>query len=95
MAAKKLLQTFIGQLEKIIIEFNYNEKNASVLLKKLKDDLALKNDISETQRELFDACIYNVLATINSVPTQNSKSEQLISALGEAKEEMRAISELL
>lgn len=93
--AKNLLLSFSEQIQKIIIEFEYNEKNGAKLLPEFKETLGKKYDVEEEAAELFSACIYNVLATINSVPTQNIKSDQLTAALGEARGEIEAIAELL
>lgn len=93
--AKELLQSFVEQIQKIIIEFNYNEKNGAVLLTELKKAMGEKYGVQETEAELFETCVYNALATINTVPTQTIKSEQLFAALEEAKNEMEAIGELM
>ena len=93
--AKTLLASFTEQIQKIIIEFNFNEKNGAKLLGELKKAMGEKHTVENTQAELFDACVYNALATINTVPTQTLKSEQLIAALEEAKSEIEAIGELL
>ena len=93
--AKKLLQTYVEQTEKIIIEFNYNEGNAVLLLKKLKEELGKKVIVAEEEKEFFEACKYNVLATINTSFEQEKNNRQLLMALTEAKEEMKAIIEYL
>lgn len=91
--AKELLLMYIEQAEKIIIEFNYNEEAALRLLEELKGNLGKKHDVSKDEEELFEACIYNALATINTSFEQGRKNAQLISAITEAKEEMKAITE--
>lgn len=92
--ARDLLGEYIARLEKIIIEYNYNEDEAFRLLEKLKASLGEKQSVSEEEQELFEACTYNALATINTVLEQEKKSNQLLMALTEAKEEMKAISDM-
>lgn len=93
--ARMLLEEYIGQIEKIIIEFKYNEDFASSLLVKLKETLAKKESVQAEQKEIFGACVYNALATINTVLIQDKSNRQLLMALTEAKEEMKAIMEFL
>lgn len=89
--AKKLLQSYVEQAEKIIIEFKYNEDNAVSLLKELKEKLAKKEIVAEEEKEFFEVCKYNALATINTSFEQEKYNRQLLMALTEAKEEMKAI----
>lgn len=91
-SAKELLLSYVEQAEKIIIEFNYNEENAVSLLKELKADLGKKEVVLKEEKELFEACVYNALATINTSFEQEKKNHQLLMALTEAKEEMKAIT---
>ena len=93
--AKELLLSYVELAEKIIIEFNYNEENAISLLKTLKGSLEKKVTLKEEEKELYGACVYNALATINTSFEQEKKNRQLLMALAEAKEEMKAIMELL
>ncbi len=93
--AKELLLSYIEQTEKIIIEFNYNEDNAVLLLKSLKNNLEKKVIVEKEQKELYEVCVYNALATINTSFEQEKNNRQLLMALTEAKEEMKAIVELL
>lgn len=93
--AKTLLLEYVAEIEKIIIEFNYNEENAASLLKNLKKELEKKELVAPDEKELFEVCVYNCLATINTSFEQEKKNNQLLMALTEAKEEMKAISELL
>lgn len=93
--AKELLGDYIARLEKIIIEYNYNEDEAFKLLEELKASLGEKQRVSEEEQELFEACTYNALATINTVLEQEKKSSQLLGALTEAKEEMKVISSMI
>lgn len=93
--AREILDGFVSQLEKIIIEFNYNEDGAAKLLEDLKTAMGKKSTVSPEEKELFEACVYNALATINTVLEQGKKSNQLLMSLTEAKEEMKAIMELL
>ena len=92
--AKSLLLSFSEKIEKILIEFSINEENALSLMKDFKAELEVKHQVGE-DKELFDACVYNALATINTVPVQNKKSGQLISALVEAKDEINAIADYM
>ena len=92
--ARDLLGEYIARLEKIIIEYNYNEDGAFKLLEKFKASLGEKQSVSEEEQELFEACTYNALATINTILEQEKKSNQLLMALTEAKEEMKAISDM-
>jgi len=93
--AKQLLTSYIELAEKIIIEFNYNEENAVSLLKVLKDSLEKKVSVKEEEKELYEVCVYNALATINTSFEQEKNNRQLLMALTEAKEEMKAISEMI
>lgn len=93
--AKQLLASYIELAEKIIIEFNYNEENAVSLLRGLKESLEKKVVIKDDEKELYEVCVYNALATINTSFEQEKNNRQLLMALTEAKEEMKAISELL
>ena len=93
--AKELLSGYVELTEKIIIEFNYNEDNAVALLKELKKELEKKEAVSPQDKELFEVCVYNALATINTSFEQEKKNTQLLMALTEAKEEMKAIIEFM
>ncbi len=92
--AKTLLLSFAEKIEKILVDFSVNEENAISLMNELKKDLEKKYQVGEDD-EFFSACVYNALATINTVPNQNKKNGQLISALVEAKDEIKAIAEYL
>ncbi len=93
--AKDLLSSYVEQAEKILIEFNHNEENAVSLLGELKKDLGKKETLSPEEQELYEVCVYNALATINTSFEQEKKNHQLLMAIVEAKEEMKAIIELL
>ena len=93
--AKTLLCGFAEQIEKILIEFSINEENALKLMGELKGELSKKHSVNNDDKELFEACIYNALATVNTVPGQKKKSTQLLMALTEAKDEIKAIAEIL
>lgn len=93
--AKNLLLSYVEQTEKIIIEFNYDEDNAVSLLKALKSNLEKKVAVEKDKKELYEVCVYNALATINTSFEQEKNNRQLLMALTEAKEEMKAIVELL
>lgn len=94
-SAKELLLSHIEQAEKIIIEFNYNEKNAVSLLEELKKNLAKKETLPSGESELYEVCVYNALATVNTSFEQEKNNPQLLRALTEAKEEMKAIMGIL
>ena len=94
-SAKEILGGYVARLEKIIIDYNYDEDGAYKLLEELKGALSEKKTLQGEEKELFEACTYNVLATINTVLEQEKKSRQLLMALTEAKEEMKAIMELM
>ena len=93
--AKDILSAYVGMAEKIIIEFNYNENNAVSLLKELKESLSKKESVADGERELFEVCKYNALATINTSFEQEKSNRQLLMALAEAKEEMKAIIDFM
>ena len=93
--AKDLLSSYVEQAEKILIEFNHNEENAVSLLGELKKDLGKKETLSSEEQELYEVCVYNALATINTSFEQEKKNHQLLMSIVEAKEEMKAIIELL
>lgn len=93
--AKSLLLSYVEQTEKIIIEFNYNEDNAVSLLKELKASLGKKVSLPKDEAELYEVCVYNALATINTSFEQEKNNRQLLMALTEAKEEMKAIIDFM
>lgn len=93
--AKELLSEYIALAEKILVLFSFDEKTAVEELENLKKELGRKHSVKEDSKELFEACVYNALAVINSAVCQTKKSDQLVSFLTEAKEEMRAISEIM
>ena len=92
--AKQLLLSFVEKAEKVIIELNFNEENAIKLLSELKKELAEKKNAGDMQ-ELYDACVYNALATINTCPNQEKKNGQLLCAITDAKEEIKTIVEFM
>lgn len=92
--AKSLLLSFAEKIEKILVEFSINEENAVSLMNEIKAELGKQYQLGE-EKELFDACVYNALATINTAPNQKKKNSQLISALIEAKDEIKAIAEFI
>jgi len=92
--AKEILSSFVEQAEKVIIELNFNEEKGIKLLAELKKSLSEKENVGELQ-ELFDACVYNALATINTCPNQEKKNAQLIAAVTDAKEEIKTIIEFM
>ena len=92
--AKELLLSLVEKAEKVIIELNFNEAEGIVLLGKLKEALSEKKSVGEMQ-ELYDACVYNALATINTCPNQEKKNPQLLCAITDAKEEIKTIVEFM
>ena len=92
--AKELLLSLVEKAEKVIIELNFNEAEGIVLLGKLKEALSEKKSVGDMQ-ELYDACVYNALATINTCPNQEKKNPQLLCAITDAKEEIRTIVEFM
>lgn len=92
--AKVLLLSFVEKAEKILIELNFNEENGLKLLSELKEELAQKKN-AEDMQELYDACVYNALATINTCPNQEKKNPQLLCAITDAKEEIKTIVEFM
>ena len=93
--AKVILSSYAEEIEKILVEFSISEENALRLMGEVKEKLSEKRVVEKDCQELYDACVYNALATINTVPGQNKKSGQLLSALVEAKDEIRAIIEFM
>jgi len=93
--AKELLLSYVELTEKIIIEFKYNEEKAVSLLNELKASLEKKVSLPKNEAELYEVCAYNALATINTSFEQEKNNRQLLMSLTEAKEEMKAITELL
>lgn len=93
--AKNLLGFYVEQAEKIIIEFKYNEENAVSLLKQLKAALEKKVSLPKEETELYEVCVFNALATINTSFEQEKNNRQLLMALTEAKEEMKAIIDFM
>lgn len=89
---KEKLRKYISQLEEILVKFNIDEAEASSMLSDFLESLKSEKTDDES---VFGVCIYNVLATINSVPSREKKSTQLTNSLMEAKEEMNVICEIL
>ena len=89
---KEKLKKYISLLEEILVKFNIDESEASSMLSAFLEDL---KNVKTDDESAFGVCIYNVLATINSVPSKTKKSSQLTNALMEAKEEMNVICEIL
>ena len=92
--AKELLLYLVEKAEKILIELSFNEENGLKLLSELKKELAEKKSVGDMQ-ELYDACVYNALATINTCPNQEKKNPQLLCAITDAKEEIKTIIEFM
>ena len=94
-SARDLLNNHIELLEKTLVTFSIDEKEAISLLETAKKKLSEKNEISENEAELYTPAVYNALAVINSAPQQKQKNRQLIEAITDAKEELKIISEML
>ncbi len=92
--AKELLLSYVEKAEKVIIELSFNEENGLKLLGELKEELSQKKSVADVQ-ELYDACAYNALATINTCPNQEKKNPQLLCAITDAKEEIKTIAEFM
>ena len=92
--ARKLLCEYAELIEKILVQFTIDENKAIEMMGALKEAMGKENSVEEEARELFKACVYNALATINTAPNQKSKNTQLLEALTDAKEEIKAIGEL-
>ena len=90
----KIALFVVCKAEKVIIELNFNEDEGIKLLEELKASLSEKENVGEMQ-ELYDACVYNALATINTCPNQEKKNGQLLCAITDAKEEIKTIVEFM
>ena len=93
--AKEVLSALVEKAERVIIQFNIDEKEAVSLLAELKAELSEAAEVQADVKELYEACVYNALATINTSFEQEKKNRQLLMAITEAKEEMKAIMELM
>lgn len=93
--AKRKIDEYISSVEKIIIELSVNEEHAIAMLNETKAAMEKQESVEKEYKELFDACIYNALATINTAPNQKKNNSQLVEALVDAKEEMKIIGEML
>lgn len=93
--AKMLIDEYVKLAEEILVEFSFDENSALTKLSKLREKLGEKHSVGEESEELFAACTYNALATINSAPCHTKKNDQLIAFITEAKEELRLIGEML
>jgi len=92
--AKELLKNHIELIEKTIVTFAVNEKEAIELLEKVKEKLSEKVSVEKNEAELYEPAVYNALAVVNSAPQQKMKNRQLMEALTDAKEELKLISEM-
>lgn len=93
--AGELLKNHIELIEKTLIAFSVDEKEALNLLETVKNNLSEKKKLTKNDAELYEPAVFNALAVINSAPQQKQKNRQLIEALTDAKEELKIISELL
>lgn len=93
--AKQLLNEYALLAEEILVLFSVDEKKAAKKLEELKKLLGEKQTIEKEAEEIFLPCVYNALATINSALDEKTRNAQLIACITEAKEEMRAISDIL
>ena len=93
--ARNILSSCKEMAQKVLVLFHTDESAAIDNLNKLKTKLSEKAEVKKEECELFEACRYNALATINSAPVQNKKNAQLTEALMEAVLEIEAICEIL
>lgn len=94
-SAASVLREHIENIEKVIIEYSVNEKEARATLERVLEELKKTHPFSETENELYKPAVYNAIATINTVYIKEKKSRQLMEALLEAKDELAAIEGIL
>jgi len=93
--AREILNSLTELIEKTIITFSIDEKEALFLLDEVKKQLSEKKSLSEEENQFYAPAVYNALAVINSAPQQKMKNRQLLEALTDAKEELKIISEMV
>ena len=85
----EILEKHIDKLGTIIILFKADPVKAA-------DELAWEKKYLEEDRdgadEIVSAALYNALATIRTCPQQERPTGQLISAITDAREELRVIN---
>lgn len=94
-SAASVLREHIENIEKIIIEYSINEKEARAMLEGVREELKKAHPFSEEENEYYKPAVYNALATIDTVYVKEKKSRQLMEALVEAKEELLVIEGIL
>lgn len=94
-SAASVLREHIENIEKIIIEYSINEKEARAMLESTREELKKAHPFSEEENEYYKPAVYNALATIDTVYVKEKKSRQLMEALVEAKEELLVIEGIL
>ena len=94
-SAASVLREHIENIEKIIIEYSINEKEARAMLEGVREELKKAHPFSEEENEYYKPAVYNALATIDTVYVKEKKSKQLMEALVEAKEELLVIEGIL
>lgn len=93
--AREILNSLTELIEKTIITFSIDEKEALFLLDEVKKQLSEKKSLREEENQFYAPAVYNALAVINSAPQQKMKNRQLLEALTDAKEELKIISEMV
>ena len=91
----ELMKKHIEDIERIILQFSVDEKNAVLKLFELKKELAKACSLPDEEKDMYAPAVYNALATINTAPIADKKNSQLLEALMEAKEELLIISEMI
>ena len=95
MNASELFDKYISIAEKVLVLSRVDEEKAQKELEILKKALSEPQVVGENEQELFDAAVYNALATINTAPEQKKINGQLLEAVTDAKAEISAIKEFL
>ena len=91
----ELMKKHIEDIERIILQFSVDEKNAVLKLSELKKELARDYPLPDEEKNMYAPAVYNALATINTAPIADKKNNQLLEALMDAKEELLIISEIM
>ena len=95
MTTKDLLASHIEALERVLISFAAKSDDAISLLSNAKTALASKDVPRDSGYDFYEPAVYNALAVINSAPEQGKINSQLAEAVLDAKEELRAILEII
>lgn len=95
MNTSKRLSMHIENLERVLIAFAAKNNDAISLLNEAKSALSEKAVPQDSAYEFYEPAVYNALAVINSAPNQEKINTQLAEAVLDAKEELRAILEVV